>query len=115
MNLVGSKTEQDIEAELVALTSSTFANSKAYYLQQLLSELGVNFQEVIVLNRFPDETCEVYLLLIENRLIGQVEVDSDDVENPAIETFTIPEYKQGLSKIQQIRLAVAKRLLSPET
>ncbi|BBN82495.1 hypothetical protein PA25_24800 [Pseudoalteromonas sp. A25] len=115
MNLVGSKTEKDIEAELVALTSSTFTNSKAYYLRQLLSELGINPQEVIVLRGFPDETSEVYLLLIENRLIGQVEIDSDDLENPTIETFTLPEYKQGLSKIQQIRLAVAKMLLSSKT
>ncbi|WP_153915810.1 hypothetical protein [Shewanella sp. TC10] len=115
MSLVGSKTEKDIETELVALTSNAMTSSKGFHLKALLSELDLNSQKVIVLNNFPDETCDVYLLLIENRLIGQVEIDSDDLENPTIETFTIPEYKKGLSKIQQIRLAVAIMLLSSET
>ena len=115
MNLVDSKTEKDIKTELVALNSNVFNCAKGFALKEFLSELSFNIQEVIVLNNFPDETCEVYLLLLENRLIGQVEVDSDDLDNPTIETFTIPEYKKGLSKIQQIRLAIAKTLLSSET
>ncbi len=115
MKLIGSKTEKDIEAELLALTSNALASPKGSYLKRLLSELNVSSQKVIVLSSFPDESCDVYLLLIENRLIGQVEIDSGDLDNPIIETFTIPEYKSGLSKIQQLKLAVAKVLLSSET
>ena len=75
----------------------------------------MDFSKVIVLSTFPDDRVIYYWLLIESRMIGRVEVELDNPERTGMDTFTLLEYSHKLSKIQQIKLAVAMDLLATET
>ena len=115
MKLIGSKTEREFEKELKDSTSAVLSENSESPLMLFLQEWEIDYKSVMILYCFPDDGSIFYTLLIENRLIGQVEVDLSDIENPTMETRTLPQYMQGLSKIQQIKLAVARSLVTNET
>jgi hypothetical protein len=115
VKLVGSKTEREIRLELIKSTSSVFSESSESQVKAFFLDNGMDFSKVIVLSSFPDDRVIYYWLLIESRMIGRVEVELDNPECTGMDTFTLLEYSHKLSKIQQIKLAVAMDLLTTET
>ena len=115
MKLVGSKTEKEFEAALIKNTSLVLSHSVNSHLKTFLLENEIDSNQVIVLEYFPDDGSIFYWLLIENRMIGRVEIELDDPERTGMDTFTLLEYRHKLSKVQQIRLAVAMNLLATST
>ncbi len=115
MKLIGSKTEREFERELINSTSTLLSEHSDSPLLLFLQEWEIDNKSVMILDSFPDDGSIFYLLLIENRLIGQVEIDSSDIENATMETMTLPQYMNGLSKMQQIKLAMARSLMDNET
>ena len=115
VKLVGSKTEREIRLELIKSTSSVFSESSESQVKAYFIDNDMDFSKVIVLSTFPDDRVIYYWLLIESRMIGRVEVELDNPERTGMDTFTLLEYSHKLSKIQQIKLAVAMDLLATET
>ncbi|GGI90558.1 hypothetical protein GCM10007978_30240 [Shewanella hanedai] len=115
MKLVGSKTEKEFEAVLIKNTSLVLSHSVNSHLKTFLLENEIDPDQVIVLECFPDDGSIFYLLLIENRLIGRVEVELYAPERTGMDTVTLQEYRHKLSKTQQIKLAVAMNLLRAST
>ncbi|GLX80226.1 hypothetical protein tinsulaeT_35660 [Thalassotalea insulae] len=115
MKLVGSKTEKEIKSELLKNTSSVFSKSAESHVKTFFLDNDLDTTKVIVLDSFPDDRIVYYWLLIESRMVGRVEVELDCPECTGMDTFTLLEYRHKLSKIQQIKLAVAMELLATET
>ncbi|MEP2650603.1 MAG: hypothetical protein ABJH06_01295 [Paraglaciecola sp.] len=115
MKLVGSKTEKEIKSELLKNTSSVFSKPVESHVKTFFLDNDLDTAKVIVLDSFPDDRIVYYWLLIESRMIGRVEVELDCPECTGMDTFTLLEYRHKLSKIQQIKLAVAMELLATET
>ncbi len=115
MQLVGSKTEREIKSELLRNTSSVFSKSVESHVKTFFIDNCLDTTQVIVLDSFPDDRVVYYWLLIESRMVGRVEVELDCPECTDMDTFTILEYRHKLSKIQQIKLAVAMELLATKT
>ena len=67
------------------------------------------------LNWTPEQGEDIYLVLIDNHTISKVEIDNlDKSATPSLLSFSVMEYKKGLSKLGQVQLAVALDLANRE-
>jgi len=115
VKLVGSKTEKEIKLDLIKNTSSVFSESVESHVKTFFLDNDLDITKAIVLDSFPDDRLIYYWLLIDSRMVGRVEVELDDPECTGMDTFSLLEYRHKLSKVQQIKLAVAMELLATET
>lgn len=108
MKLIGSKQEQDFRKELEGSNIVLAQDSKA---QKILNELRATFGDVktaYILNWTPEQAEDIFTILINLDKIVKVEISRiNESEVPIIESFHIKNYQKGLSKVFQIKLAVA--------
>ncbi len=64
MKLVGSKTEKEFEAELIRNTSLVFGDSIDSYVKTFFIENEIEFNQILVLESFPDDRSIFYWLLV---------------------------------------------------
>lgn len=110
MKLIGSKQEKDIRAELLRLNE----RHKEIYiiLYKALIAGGLPTENSIALQCIPDEGEYIYTVLIEGSYLVSVEIDRIDPTSRAIiKRIELKEYQRGLSKVNQIQLAVAQELI----
>lgn len=109
MKLMGNKTERDFREEL--LRSNKSLQEPESRLRQILSSEGHNTKNAYVLNWTPEQREDCYTVLIDGKYLIDVEVErTDNYKQPVIESRELKVYMRGLSKINQIRLAVARDL-----
>jgi hypothetical protein len=109
VKLVGSKMENDFRRELIR--SNEGLQDPVSKLRQVLESEGFNTIKAYVLNWAPEQLEDIYLVLIDGSFLVRVEIDKYDKSKPPIlERIELREYLRGLSKMNQVRLAVAKEL-----
>ncbi|ADM71260.1 hypothetical protein GMA19_03454 [Paenibacillus polymyxa E681] len=108
MKLIGSKQEQDFRKELEGSNLVLAKDGKA---EKILNVLRVTFGELksaYILNWTPEQGEDIYTILVDIDKIAKVEISRvNHSEVPLIETYTLRDFQKRLSKIFQIKLAVA--------
>jgi hypothetical protein len=109
MKLIGSKMENDFREELIR--SNEGLRDPESKLHQALEGRGYSTQNAYVLDWTPEQQEDIYLVLIDGSFLVSVEIDKyEQSKPPSFERIELQEYLHGLSKMNQVRLAVAKEL-----
>ncbi len=109
MKLIGSKTESDFRIELVR--SNEGLRKPESKLRKALESEGHDVSNAYVLHWTPEQLEDIYVVLIEGSFLVSVEIDKfDSSKQPIFERIELKDYLHGLSKMNQIRLAVAQDL-----
>ncbi|MCY9518039.1 hypothetical protein [Paenibacillus apiarius] len=115
MKLIGSKQEQDFRKELEGSNIIKGQDGKA---KAILNVLRITFGEIktaYILNWTPEQGEDIFTILVDLDKIAKVEISRvNHSEVPLIETFNLKDFQRGLSKIFQIKLAVAIDLAKKE-
>ena len=111
MRLIGSKTEQDIRKQLIASNKSIFQEGDNLRLRVALQGEFPNMKTAYVLNWIPEQGEDIYKVLVDNFIVAEVELDRvNPSTKPIVNSIPISQYQIGLSKLNQIKLAVAIEL-----
>lgn len=85
-------------------------------LRHILIAEGHETENTYVLNWMPEQLEDIYTVLIGGSYLVHVEIDKyDSAKSPIVERVELESYLHGLSKINQIRLAVARELACTKT
>lgn len=104
MKLIGSKTEHDHMVQLKKSNYSLFNSENR--LLKVLRNVYPEMKTAYTLDWIPEQEEEIYTILINDNIIAKIELNKYNDES-MVETITVPQYLHGLSKRNQIRLAVA--------
>jgi hypothetical protein len=108
MKLIGSKTEQEIKEQLMLSKRSLFYEEEGKRLRNVLQQNFPLMTTAYILHLIPEQGEDIYKVLINDSLIVDVELDKHNHNiAPIINSEPVSKYKLGLSKINQIKLAVA--------
>lgn len=114
MKLIGSKMESDFRE--VLLRSNSALQDPNSRLRQVLELNGHETKNAFVLHWTPEQLEELYTVLIDGLYLVSVEIDKfDKFKSPTIERFELKLYLHGLSKVNQVQLAVAQELASAKS
>ena len=106
--------EKDYRAELIR--SNEGLNSPDSSLRKALKTKGYLTKHAYVLHWTPEQLEDIYLVLIGGTSLVRVEIDKLDSTNPPIfEDIELTNYVHGLSRTNQVRLAVAQDLVNAKT
>ncbi|MCP3808129.1 hypothetical protein NLX78_12900 [Paenibacillus sp. Lou8.1] len=108
MKLIGSKQEQDFRKELADCNIIVAQGDKEKAILNVLRTIFGEIKTAYILNWTPEQYEDIFTILIDLDKIAKVEISRiNHLEAPIIETFTLKDFQKGLSKIFQIKLAVA--------
>lgn len=114
MRLIGSKMESDFREEL--LRSNDALQDPDSKLRRALAAEGHDTKNAYVLHWTPEQLEDLYTVLIGGTYLVNVEIDKcDNPKSPIVERNELKPYLHGLSKMNQVRLAVAKDLACTKT
>ncbi|WP_106766551.1 hypothetical protein [Paenibacillus faecalis] len=115
MKLIGSKLEQELKEQLIKSNQSLFKSEEKRRLLEVIRSSFSEMKATYIVNWIPEQGEDIYKILINDNIIAEIELDrySDEVE-PIVEFEDVPHYLQGLSKHNQIKLAVALDLAKQE-
>ena len=113
MKLIGSKMESDFRDEL--LSSNNALQDSGSKLRQALTAAGHETKNAYVLHWTPEQLEDLYTVLIDGSYLVYVEIDKYDNSQPLLERNELKPYMHGLSKMNQVRLAVAQDLACTKT
>jgi len=108
VKLIGSKTEQDFRTELVNSHISLFQDLDKRRLLGILRNNFPNMKTAYIIYWTPEQGENIYSILVNVDEIAQIELDrfNSDIE-PIINNISLARYRNGLSRIGQIKLEVA--------
>lgn len=113
MRLIGSRTEKEMREQLKK--SNDFFKTPSR-LRSALESQGHKASKAMVLHWTPDQTEDIYVVLIEGAYIVSVELDRANQDaTPICERIELNDYKHRLSRVNLIQLAVAQELASAKT
>lgn len=108
MKLKGTKTEQDFRERLINSHKSLFQEQSN---ERLLNVLQNSFPEMMTayfIGHTPEQGEDLYRILINTDTIALLELDRYNRDTkPIIGKISVREYIKGLSKMDQIKMAVA--------
>ncbi|WP_240961547.1 hypothetical protein [Aneurinibacillus aneurinilyticus] len=108
MKLIGSKQEQDFRKELAASNIIKAQGEKERAILKALRNIFGEIKSAYILNWTPEQGEDIFTILIDLDKIAKVEISRvNNSEAPIIETFKLKDFQKGLSKVFQIKLAVA--------
>lgn len=111
MKLIGSKMEKEFRVELIR--SNEGLNSSESILGKVLKNNNYNTKKAYVLHWTPEQLEDIYVVLIDGNSLVSVEIDKYDSSiSPIFEEIDLKEYMHGLSRVNQVRLAVAQDLVN---
>mgnify|MGYP003150028997 CR=1 FL=1 len=114
MRLVGSKTEQDFREELER--SNAALQDPESKLRYVLEGNGYRVSRAYVLHWIPEQLEDIYLVLIDGSFLVNVEIEKyEQASLTQVEEMDLKAYVHGLSKVNQMRLAVAQDLALGKT
>lgn len=114
MKLIGSKMESDFREEL--LRSNEALQDPDSKLRKALEAEGHDTKIAYVLHWTPEQLEDLYSVLIGGSYLVDVEIDKyDNSKPPKLERNELKFYLHGLSKMNQVRLAVAQDLACTKT
>lgn len=105
MKLIGSKQEQEFRKLLVNYLNQGDQDDPLFkVLKSTFSEIKTAY----ILSWTPEQGEDIYTILVDMDKVAIVEISRINcLEAPIIETFSLKDYKKRLSKVFQIKLAVA--------
>jgi len=107
MKLIGSKTEKELREQLIKSHYSLFNDKSKLGLLNALKDF-IDIKSAYIIDWIPEQGEDIYTILINTDIIVIVELDRLNLHlEPVLNTISINEFKKGLSKIHQIKLAVA--------
>lgn len=108
MKLIGSKTEEEIRKQLIKSNQLLFKSEEKKRLLEVIRSLYPEMNTAYIIDWIPEQGEDIYKLLINDNIIVKIELDryNEEIE-PIVESKSISEYLQGLSKRNQIKLGVA--------
>ncbi|PAF19100.1 hypothetical protein [Terribacillus saccharophilus] len=108
MKLIGSKTEQDLRDLLKESNESLFNDNDKTRLLTVLRNQYPEMKSAYIIHWIPEQGEDIYRILINDSIISEIEIDRlDEKAEPINEAKSFNEYKQGLNKQNQLKLAVA--------
>ena len=114
MKLIGSKMESNFREELIRSREALQAHDSK--LKLALESEGHDSKNCYVLKWIPEQLEDLYTVLVGGSYIVDVEIDKYDISNtPIVQRTELKLYLQGLTKMSQIRLAVAQDLACSKT
>lgn len=114
MKLIGSKMESDFREEL--LRSNSALQEPKSKLRQVLELNGYETKNAYVLHWTPEQLEDLYTVLINGSFLVHVEIAKfDKSKAPIVEKSEIKPYLHGLSRMNQVQLAVAQELSGAKT
>jgi len=106
--------ESDFREEL--LQSNDALQDPDSKLQKALQAKGHDTKNAYVLHWTPEQLEDLYTVLIGGSYLVDVEIDKyDNSKPPIVEENELKSYLHGLSKMNQVRLAVAQDLACTKT
>ena len=113
MQLIGSKMEQDFREELVG--SQAALQNPDSSLHQVLESHGYSTCRAYVLHWTPDQLEDIYIVLVDGSVLVSIEIDKlEQAGFPKVEEMDLKTYVRSLSRMNQVRLAVAQDLAPAE-
>ena len=114
MKLRGSKTEEDFRAQLIESNRSLFGSEDGRQISGILKKLYPQMITAYIIHWIPEQREDFYRILINDDTIARIELDHDNAMEPVVESITISQYLLGLSRVNQIQLAVALDLATKD-
>jgi hypothetical protein len=112
VKLIGSKTEDDLRAQLQASHESLFNDPGRRRLLTALRSKCPELRTAYVLNWTPEQGEDLYCVLVDGAVVVDVELDRMNVDvEPIIATTPLAKYIKGLRGADRIKLAVALDLV----
>ena len=111
IRLIGSKTEDECRDELMRLNE--VLQKPEFGLKKALEAAGHETKHACVLQCIPEQGEYFHTILIDRSYLIEIEIDKyDSLQLPLLDKIELKSYQHGLSKINQIRLAVAMDLVN---
>ncbi|WP_409342571.1 hypothetical protein [Paenibacillus sp. MBLB4367] len=108
MKLKGTMTEQAYRKELNASKIHLFNDISMLRFLNVIIETFPTMKTAHVLSWTPEQGEDIYSFLVDTHSVIKIELDRyDDSIAPIVEVYPIEKWMKGLSKIFQIKLAVA--------
>jgi hypothetical protein len=108
VKLIGSKTEQEFRENLIKSNQLLFKSEEKRRLLEVIKSSYPEMNTAYIIHWIPEQGEDIYKILINDRVIAEIELERHNAEvEPIVESLTIPQYLKGLSKQNQIKLAVA--------
>jgi hypothetical protein len=110
LKLIGSKMEHDFRQELIR--SNVGLNKQKSNLGKTLEKEGFNILNAFVLHWTAEQLEDIFVVFVDGSFLISVEIDKyDSSKKLIIERIDLNDYLHGLSKMNQVRLAVALDLV----
>lgn len=108
VKLIGSRAEQGFRKELLVSQEALFHDIEKQRLLRILQTKFIDMITAYIIGWTPEQGEDIYLILINDNRIVKIELARYDFgSDPLVEIIEISDYKKGLSKVGQIKLAVA--------
>ena len=112
MKLKGTKTEDEMQAELRRSHEALVSDPAKSRLREALRSRGINENAAFVLNWIPEQSEDLYEVLIDQNTVLEIELERlDSSVEPVISELKMRDYERRLSKNGRIKLAVAISML----
>lgn len=111
MKLKGTKTEQNFRERLINSHVSLFQEQSNIKLLQVLKDFFPEMKTAYFIGHTPEQGEDLYRILINTDTVVFLEMNrykQDAV--PIFSKISVQEYLKGLSKMEQIKMAVALEL-----
>ncbi|MFD2216428.1 hypothetical protein [Metabacillus endolithicus] len=108
MKLIGSKTEQNIREQLIKSYKYLLNDKSNKKLLSVIESTFPNMKSAYIIDWIPEQGEDIYTVLINTETITKIEISRVDTNvKPVIESISVTNFRKSLSKIRQIKLAVA--------
>lgn len=108
MKLIGSKTEQEIRQLLIKSNQLLFKSEGKKRLLEVIKRSFPEMKAAYILEWIPEQGEDIYTLLINDSTVTEIEMYRNDHKGEAmVQTIAMRQYLKGLSKQDQIKLAVS--------
>ena len=108
MKLGNTKTENELRSQMESSYASLVHDDSNVRLRNVLKEAYPEFTGGCVLHWTPDQGEDIFLVLVNGSKLISVELDREDFSvAPIVEHIDMIQYKHGLKKSNQIKLAIA--------
>jgi hypothetical protein len=107
VKLIGSKTEKEFRELLIKSNYSLFNDIKEKGFLDFLKNHFPEMTSAYIVDWIPEQGEDIYKILINDDLIVEIEKVRETNETSILNSMSVNDYKKRLSKINQIKLAVA--------
>ncbi len=111
VKLVGTRTEQALREQLILSNKTLFEDTDKAAFLTYIREKFPGLETAYILHWIPEQEEDFYKILINDSIVVDIEMPRLAQKNPIIKSILlVPQYRLRLSKVNQIKLAVAMNL-----